>query len=131
MFKKLRLPLLAVLALQFVLTPAADAAYSKSLYKDLLSEIYKKSDLGDGGDIYLMIKKALAENPNQGSDLVNKLISELEDNLDQLAFDVSKEDLRRVKKQLRKYIKKRDAALFVTTPTQGNVAPPESTVQNP
>lgn len=131
MFKKLSLPLAAVLAFQLTFAPVANAAYNKELYKDLLGDIYDKSKLGDGGDIYRIIKKALEQNPTEGSSLVNALISELEDNLDDLAFDVSKEDLRRIKKQLKKYLQRRSA--FVSTggnTNQGNVTPPESNTVN-
>ncbi len=126
MFKKLRFPLLAVVILQFAIAPAARAEYDNNLYKKLLKNIYSDSEEGDAGDIYQIIKRALAANSDQGADLVNKLISTLEDNIDQLAFDVSKDDLRRVKRQLRKYLQRRNANLFVSTPTQGNVTPPES-----
>jgi hypothetical protein len=130
MFKKLSLPLAAVLSFQFAFAPVASAAYNKDLYEDLLKDIYKKSDEGDGGDIYRIIKKALEKNPSEGTDLVNKLINELEDNLDDLAFDVSKEDLRRIKRQLRRYIRNRAAFVFTGNTNQGNVAPPESNTMN-
>jgi hypothetical protein len=126
MFKKLRFPLLAIVVLQFAVAPAARAEYDSSLYKSLLKKIYADSELGDAGDIYRIIKKSLEKNTSQGSDLVNKLINTLEDNLDQLAFDVSKEDLRRIKRQLSKYLKRRQANQFVSSPSKGNITPPES-----
>lgn len=132
MFKKLRFPLLALVAFQFAVAPAAHAEeeYDKSLYKKLLKKIYADSERGDGGDIFQIIRKSLVNNPSQGSELVDRLIDELEENLDQLAFDVSEDDLKRIKRQLSRFLKRRQANFFVSTPTQGNVTPPESGVTN-
>ena len=124
MLKTLRLPICGLLSVAMLLAaaPRSQAAFSSSLYHSLLKKIYSHSDEGDGGDIFVIIKKALQANPNEGDDLVKKLIATLEDNLDQLDDGVDKDDLKRIAKRLKKYLKQHQA---VQT-NHGNVSSPES-----
>ena len=107
MLKMLRLPICGLLAVSTFLgaAPTSQAGFDSSLYKSLLKKIYKESDKGDAGDIYVIICHALAKNPDEGEDLVKKLIATLEDNIDRLDEGVSKKDLRQVNKKLKKCLK--------------------------
>lgn len=128
MFKAFRLPIIVGVTLLFATEPALHAAYSRSTYNSLLKEIYKKSEKGDAGDIFVLIRNKLGTNYQDNLSLVDKLIDELEDNIDKLAYDVVKKDLERIKKRLVKNIKQRQAAQFVSSGSRGTIAPPTTTV---
>lgn len=107
MLKITRIPVIALVASAFLLStaPSSHAAFSQSLYKSLLKKIYADSEDGDAGDIFEIIKRSLEKNPQDSDDLIKKLINALKKNRDQLAFDVSEEDLDLVFKKLRKFVK--------------------------
>lgn len=130
MFKIPRLPVVALVASAFLLTSVAPshADYSRSLYNSLLKKIYAKSEDGDAGDIFVIIQRSLEENPQSTEDLIKKLIKTLQKNRDKLASDVSKADLDRVFKRVKKFQKQQQAARFINSGNRGNITPPESAV---
>ncbi len=124
MFKAIRLPIIVGTVLLFAAEPALHADSVNSVLK----ELYSKSEEGDAGDLFDLIKKNLGSNYQNNLDFVDKLFSKLEDNIDQLAFDVVKKDLERIKKKLRRSIKRQQAAQFATSGSGGTIAPPTTTV---
>jgi hypothetical protein len=124
MLKALRLPLCGFIASSILL--AAAPTSQASLSESLLKKIYAHSSEGDAGDIYRIIKRALEDHPDESGDFVKKLIGKLEDNLDNLDNGVSKQDLERVYKRLRKFLKQRKAAQVASSGHQGNISSPES-----
>lgn len=106
----------------FLLTaaPASRATFDSDLYDSLLKKIYRNSRAGDAGDIYSIIKKALEGHPNEGVDLVDKLIEKLEATRKKLAFDVSKKDLERLEKKLHRWLRSHRSQ------NNGNISGPES-----
>jgi hypothetical protein len=104
--------------------PASQASFDSGLYKSVLKTIYNKSSEGDGGDIFTIIRRALRENPDQGEDLVKKLIATLEDNIDKLDDGISTDDLKQINKRLKKYLKQHQ----VVQVSHGNITRSESTV---
>jgi hypothetical protein len=128
MLKLLRLPLCGFIAAIALL--AAAPTSRASLSESLLKKIYAQSADGDAGDIYRIIKRGLEDHPDASGDFVRKLIGKLEDNLDSLDNGVSKKDMERVYKRLRKYLKQRQAAQFASSGSHGNIASPESGTAN-
>jgi phage-related tail protein len=124
MFKAIRLPIIVGTVLLFAAEPALHAASINSVLK----ELYSKSEDGDAGDLFGLIKKTFGDNYQSNLDFIDKLFSKLEDNIDKLAFDVSKSDLKRIKKKLRKSAQQRQAAQFANSGSGGTIAPPTTTV---
>lgn len=123
MFAKLHIPLgLIAVSLLLAAAPTAQANLSTSLLK----RIYAQSSEGDAGDIYRLIKRALDDHQEESDNFVKKIIGQLEDNLGNLDNGVSKDDLQRVSKRLRKYLKQRRAAQLASLGQVGNITPPES-----
>ena len=124
MLKTLHIPLRSLLAVAFLLAaaPVSRATYDTHLYDSLLKKIYKNSSDGDAGDIYSLIRKALETNPDEGTDLVDALIKKLGHNLDNLDEGVSKDDLLRVRKKLRRWLRSHPRH----TDNHGPVTTPES-----
>lgn len=127
MLKSLHRPLRGLLALTFLLTaaPASRAAFDSDLYDSLLKKIYRNSRAGDAGDIYSIIRKALAGNPSEGQDLVDALLKKLQATRGKLDEDVSTEDLARVKKKLHKWLRTHRME------HHGGISPPESATTAP
>ena len=117
MTKSLRLPLFALLAASTLLA-AAPAAQAAQSYKSLLKKIYKNSKDSDGGDIYAIIKRSLEKDSEDGGDFLKKLIKALKRNRDQLDAGVTDDELDRIFKKLRNYLKRH--------PHHGPIKPPES-----
>ena len=126
MLKSLQIPLRGLLAVAFLLAAApASQAYhvvDQDLYDSLLKKCYRNSDDNDGDDIYRIIKKALEGHEDQGIGLVEKLIDKLKDNRKKLDNDVSKKDLDRVFKRLKKYLRSHRTGEH----TSGTITSPES-----
>ena len=129
MIKSLQIPIRGLLAVAFLLTaaPALQAAHAsvdRGLSKSVLKKCYQKSDDGDAGDLYEIIRKALEANPDQGLKLVENLIEELQDNRDQLHDGVSEKDLKRILKKLKKWVRshRKDGHGPISPPTSGTTS---------
>ena len=123
MTKSLRLPLFALLA-AYTLFAAAPAAQAAQSYKSLLKKIYRNSKDGDGGDIYAIIKQSLQQDSAGGDEFLKKLLKALKRNRDQLDAGVTDDDLDRIFKKLRRYLKRHPHK------DTGPIKPPESNSQN-
>lgn len=122
MLKTLLIPLRGLLAVALLLTaaPVSQAAVDSDVFDSLLKKIYRTSSDGDGDDIYSIIRKSLQEHPNQGRDLIEKLIKKLKANRRKLDSGVSITDLDIVKKRLLDYLKKHHPQ------SGGGISPTES-----
>lgn len=127
MTKSLRFPLVALLAVSTLLAavPAAQAALS---HKSLLKKIYNNSDDGDGNDIHDIIRRALEKDTEDGEDVLKKLFKALKNNRAQLDDGVSEDDLDRIFKKLRKWVKSHPPKR--NNPPKGPITPPESSIVN-
>ena len=128
MLKTLQIPFRGLLAVAFLLTaaPASQAVIDTNLYDSLLKKCYNHSENGDATDIRRFIQTALEEHPDQGLDLVEKLIKKLKANKDKLDSDVTNADLDRVLKKLRRWL-----SSHRTQGTGGNINTPESATTHP
>lgn len=124
MLKILQTPLRGLLAVAFLLTaaPASQASHvvDPDLYDSLVKKCFRNSDDNNADDLYKIIRDALEGHPDQGLGLVEKLIDKLKDNRDKLDNDVSKKDLNRVLKKLKKWLRAH------RTLEHGDISPPES-----
>ena len=130
MLKTLQIPLRGLLALAFLLTAApvsqaSHATFDRSLSKSLLKKCYQNSEDSDGDDLYKIIRDALEDHPDQGLGLVDELYDELLDNRDQLDDDVSKRDLKKIFKKLKKWIRSHRSGNHgpISPPTSGTISP--------
>ena len=106
----------------FLLTaaPASRATFDPDLADSLLKQIYQRASDGDERVIYRIIRKALEAHPDEGLDLINKLIKELRNNSEKLHDSDAKKDLARVRRKLRNWLRSH------RMPSHGAISTPES-----
>lgn len=122
-----RLPLAALLAASAFLAFTPDSlARGTDDFSSILRKIYRNSKDDDAKDIFAIISKEIGQNSSSADNekLVKKIIKELKKHKDQLANGVSDEDLDRVFKKAKKFIRNHPPE------DKGNVKPPESSTQN-
>lgn len=114
MFHFLRLPLFALVAVSTMLAaaPATHAAIDSKLFNSLLQKCYRESSSdgkGDAGDIRLIISKGIDTHSLDDDELVRKLIATLKSNLDELDENVTREDLDKIFKKLKRKVRRQTA----------------------